>query len=447
MRSARAKQRGVTLLELMVALLIGMILSLAMFMVMTAAEGRKRTLTSVNDTNQAGNYAMQLIEQSVRSAGSGFTQSAAYSFGCQLYAYQASQILPTPNNAALPAPFASVNEGTGSSTRGVFRLAPVLILPGQTKPTVSNQTSDVLVVMGGAAGVGETPVDFSNFATDAQLNLTNTVPFKANDLVLITQIEPDASTVGVSNCLIDQVTGKTAAALTLGGDYHAAGTMLATLSDHSAAMVLGNIHSFSASTTATNSPPQFQVIGVGNNNTLYSYDLLNTNNDSTRAAVARADGVFEMHALYGIDADCDGRISSTEWFKPTDTTYSLSALMAGTVQEVHNRPANAAARTTACASLTTSNDFLQKILAIRVGLILRTSLPEKAVATSQNAASQTVMGTSTQSNIKLFTDLDAATSPPTTAVTFTRNLTDAERLYRYRTVEATIPIRNPLMLP
>ncbi|MCX7277609.1 MAG: hypothetical protein NTZ15_09855, partial [Burkholderiales bacterium] len=78
------------------------------------------------------------------------------------------------------------------------------------------------------------------------------------------------------------------------------------------------------------------------------------------------------------------------------------------------------------AGLTTANDYLQKILAIRVGLILRTSLPEKDTAT-------------TASSLSLFSDLGSG-------VTYTRTLTDAEKLYRYRTVETTIPVRNPMML-
>lgn len=439
MRSARARQGGMTLLELMVALLLGMLLSLAMFSVMTSAEGRRRTLTSVNDTQQAGNYALQLMEQAVRNAGSGFTQAAPYAFGCKLYAYQSSQsnpqILPTYNATALPAPFADTSTGTA----GVFRLAPVLILPNQTTPGVSGQKSDVLVVMGGAEGIGETPTTFSSFATAALLNLSNTVPFAANDIVLVAQTEPDASTGGVADCLIEQVANLTSKTLRLAGLYHVAGSQLAAFSDNSAAMGLGNV--------ALGKPPQFQVWGVGEHNTLYSYDLLNTTNDSTRTALARADGVFEMHALYGMDKNCDGKISSDEWVKPTDSSYSLAALMAGTVQEVQNRPTSTTTRASACSSLTTANDYLQKILAIRVGLILRTNLQEKAVTTSSNAGGQTVMGTSTQSSITLFADLDAASSPPSTAVTYTRSLSDTERLYRYRTLETTIPVRNNLLLP
>ncbi|WP_394790034.1 PilW family protein [Rhodoferax sp.] len=428
------RQRGVTLVELMVALLIGMILALAMFTVMATTEGRKRTLTSVNDVNQAGNYAMLLLDHWLRNAGSGFNAAAAYSFGCTLTAYQSSQSTPQilPASAKLPTPFASVNPGTS----GTFKLAPVLILPNQTTPNISGATSDALVVMTGASGVGENPTLFSKFASVAQLNLLNTVPFSGDDLVLVAQVEPSASTTAtLAPCLVDQVAsgfvGSAAGSMALDGTYHSAASALASMSSNSAAMPLGNV--------VAGRPPVFQVIGVGDNNTLYSYDLLNTAGDSTRTAQARADGVFELHALYGIDKNCDGKISSDEWVKPTDSTYSLAALMAGTVQEADSRPATAAARLTKCSSLTTANDYLQKILAIRVGLILRTSLPEKQATTAQNAGGETTTGTSSK-DITLFADLGSS-------LTYTRSLTAAEKLYRYRTLESTIPVRNPMLLP
>ena len=107
----RAAQRGLTLIELMVSLLISMVLSLAIFAVLGSSEGLKRTTTSVNDINQAGNYAMYMIEKWVRSAGSGFTQSAPYAFGCTVFASKGgAQVLPA--TAAIPAPFDSINTGT-----------------------------------------------------------------------------------------------------------------------------------------------------------------------------------------------------------------------------------------------------------------------------------------------------------------------------------------------
>jgi type IV pilus assembly protein PilW len=435
--SLHARERGVTLIELMVALVIGMVLSLAMFVTMTSAEGRKRTTTATSDVNQVGNYAMVLLDQWLRNAGSGFSKSAAYSFGCKLKAYRGdTQILPTVSNAKLPAPFANVNIGSEDSTIGVFRLAPVLILPGQTTPNVSGKNSDVLVIMAGAAGTGGVPVPFSGIPTASQLTMSNTTAFAANDLLLLAPQEPSTtanyiehsnaiSSTNAPDCLIEQVSnsfGTSSSILGLGGTYHSTDNHPELLTDNSSAMVLGNV--------LENRAPQFMVLGVGDNNTLFSYDLLNTTGDSTRLRTL-ADGVFELHALYGIDENCDGKISSDEWVSPTDTTYSVSALMSGSMQEISNQPVDAAARTAACGTLTTANDYLQKILAIRVGLILRTSLSEKEAVT----ASPT---------ITLFSDLGDD-------LKYTRTLkedaTHQEQHYRYRTVELTIPLRNPLMLP
>ena len=155
-------------------------------------------------------------------------------------------------------------------------------------------------------------------------------------------------------------------------------------------MNLGNI--------AGNNPPNFMMIGVGANNTLFSYDLLQT---TATPLLPIADGVFEMHALYGVDNDNNGTLDA--WVDPNTTTvYTLAALMAGTE---------------------TASNLLQSIKAVRVGLITRTSLPEKtAVAPA---------------TLTLFSDL---------GLTHTRTLTPAEQLYRYRTIESTIPIRNTMLL-
>lgn len=396
----RTAQRGLTLIELMVSLLIGMLLTLAIFAVLASAEGLKRSTNAVNDINQAGTYAMYAIDKWVRSAGSGFAQSGAFTFGCDVHASTAragtGQVLPA--TSAAPAPFAAVNT---TGTAGQFRLAPLLIAPGQTTPNMSGQASDVLIVMAGAAGGGEAPIGFSDFPVSSggasTLNLMNTVSFRANDLVLVADVQ------GTLPCMVQQVgtpfAGGTATAMDLGGDYHApsiASANLTAITDLGVAMNLGN--------SAGNNPPAFLMIGVGDNNTLYSYDLLQT---TATPLLPVADGVFELHARYGVDTDDDGRID--DWADAsTSADYSLGVLTAGT-------PGAAQA--------------LQRIKAVRVGLILRTSLPEKA--TDYVAPSP----------ITLFSDLNGG------ALTYTRDLTTAIELsYRYRTVEATIPLRNSLML-
>jgi len=394
-------QRGMTLIELMVGLVVGMLLALAVFAIMAVAEGRRRATTSVNTLNIDGQFAIQLLDKWLRSAGSGFGQSASYAYGCQLLAAKAgSQVLPRSDS--LPAPFANVVPGTSN----VFRLAPVVILPDQTTPGEDGGlSSDVLVVMSGGGGGSSIPLTFTASPDTAALNLVNTLAFSASDLVLVA--DQQTSSTGISNCMVTQVasgvTGSTASALSLGGTYYTAssleGTSLTSYTTDALAMNIGNV--------ALGSPPQLLVIGVGDLLTLYTYDLLQTSDDPLTPV---ATGVLEMRALYGIDTDADGKVDS--WTGPTGS-YAPSALLDGS---------------------TTAAGTLQTIRAVRVGLILRTTLPEKV-------DSGKVI---TDQAISLFSDLRNASGA---SLKYTRSWqSSAEQTYRYRAIEATIPLRNSIIL-
>ena len=117
------------------------------------------------------------------------------------------------------------------------------------------------------------------------------------------------------------------------------------------------------------------------------------------APQAQAEGVFEMHALYGVDTNNDGKVDA--WVSPSTGDFSVSALSAG--------DAIAAMR-------------LNQIKAIRVGLILRTSLAEKDAVTT--------------SPLSLFADLKDL------HLDYPRDLNEEEQHFRYRTMDTTIPVRN-----
>jgi type IV pilus assembly protein PilW len=67
--------------------------------------------------------------------------------------------------------------------------------------------------------------------------------------------------------------------------------------------------------------------------------------------------------------------------------------------------------------------LIKNIRALRVGLILRTALPERSPV-------------NTNPTLTLFSSLNIPT------LTYTRTLAASEQYYRYRTIEATIPLRN-----
>ena len=160
-------------------------------------------------------------------------------------------------------------------------------------------------------------------------------------------------------------------------------------------MALGNVANTS----------QFQVLGVGANNTLFSYDILQL---TSATPIPIADGVVEMRALYGVDSTNDGLPDT--WVQPTTGT------------NVTSDPYSAPVLTSGSAA---SLARLRRIVAVRVGFFLRTSLYEKDVVTGANPT--------------MFGDLG-------TTVTQTRTLTTDETHYRWRAVEMTVPLRNMLML-
>lgn len=396
--AASRSAQGFSLIELMVAVTIALVMSLAIFSTLASSEGRKRTLTAGNDIVQVSNFVTYQIDKLVRSAGSGFSQSAASTYGCLLKANltSAGVILPF-SGTTMGAPFESVRSALG----GRFRLAPILISKDATTATVSGARSDALVIMAGSAGFGEVPTLMTTVPTATQLNLQNTVSFNPNDLVLVND---QYSGTGPADCMVEQVGptfagGGTATSLPLAsptsGGYYANpidGNNLTGYSTISSALNLGS------GTTAN--PPSFTIVGVGKDNTLYQYDLLQMGTYNTSVPIA--DGVFELHALYGVDTTGSGIVDT--WVDPGAAGYDIATLANGT---------------------TAASAAIKKIKAVRIGMILRTSLPEKVAATT--------------APIKLFQDLGAT-------LTYTRTLTGVEQNYRYQAVDFTIPLRNVLLL-
>ncbi len=385
---------GLSLIELLVAMAIGLVVTLAVTSVLIRSESSKRSSTSVNDINQSGAYAAYVLDRAIRSAGSGFSQSWDKTYGCLLnVAKGGTQILPMP--AVIPATSAFANVTLP------VRLAPLIIAKDRADITIPVETrGDVLMVMAGTGGVGEAPQAVQpGSVTAAQLSLPTGLGYVSDDLVLL------ADNGVAAGCAIDQVgAGRVATdasqVLPLGGTFHR---------DNSA--YGADTIAFQLGRSGTN-PPEFKLYGVGPNSTLVSYDLLAT----TPPDVQLSDGIVEMRALYGIDTTIptpDGVIDS--WVDATGD-YLDTVLTDGSG---------------------TSQVKLRRIIAVRIGLILRTALKEKAKATGANAGVgiEGVDSSSAESRT-LFGGADFST--------FKRERPD-EAGYRFRTVEFTIPMRNVLL--
>jgi len=390
----RLSARGLSLIELLVSMAIALVVTLAITTVMIQGEGSKRSTTSVNEINQTGAYVAYLMDRQLSSAGSGYAQRWSDTFGCAVNAARSNAAI-LPRTTAFPAPFANAPQ--------TLRLAPVIIQAdgANTTGTGAEVRGDLITVLAGTAGYSESPPlvqtgSVSGTSSGGSLQLPNSLGFSAGDLVLLA----DSSVSG--GCLLEQVSSLgTGGVLQLGGLYYlqTGGTVgIANFGASTYATQLGNVSSSPAN------PPMFTIFGVGDQRTLYSYDLLKSTGSD--APVPIADGVVEMRALYGLDTSPvpDGTVDT--WVLPDATNYTAAALTDG----------SASAKTK-----------LRQIVAIRIGFILRTSLKEK----------DPIAGNST---LTLFGDLDSSLHR-------TRTLTADELYYRFRTVEVTIPLRNVLLAP
>lgn len=121
-RAAAQLQRGMTLVELMVALLLGLVTTYFIAQVFAVAEGQKRTATFGSDAQVNGAVALHTIKRHLQNSGYGLT-SAHEGLGCTIKG----------------------EYGTAGSTTAVppMTLAPVIITPS----AVASAPSDSVTIL------------------------------------------------------------------------------------------------------------------------------------------------------------------------------------------------------------------------------------------------------------------------------------------------------------
>lgn len=157
--------RGFTLVEVMVAMVIGMIGMIIMLQVFATAEGQRRSTTGSGDAQGNGAMALYTLQRDIRQAGFGF--NALNALGCPL---------------TLPAP----------ASRTLAQLAPVVINPPTTDVPAGDANSDTLLITFGS-GNGSPEGDVVTAVMGLQLGLQTAGSFATGDRVIA---GPSAPTVG-----------------------------------------------------------------------------------------------------------------------------------------------------------------------------------------------------------------------------------------------------------
>ena len=394
---SRPPMRGVSLIELLVAMAIGLVVTLAITRLMEVSEKNKRTSTAVGDTVQSATFTGYQFDLAIRQAGTGYTQRIAEMLGCRLNARNTS-------TGQVILPKASAYTGAFANASLVRRLAPVLI-ERDAANSGTDVRGDIVTVMSGAGGKSEIPLSASAFTLlpSPGYAVSLNAEYKTSDLVLISTV-----LAGNRECMLQQVgtistppAGTTAVPLA-GNFYSPLGTTM-NLADFNAgastfAAIIGNVAN----------PARFHMYAVGDGGTLFSYDLLQLGaSTAERDPLPVADNVIELRALYGLDINRDRTVD--RWQSPGESPFRYQDLTDGSAVALAN---------------------MRQIMAVRIGLILRSPLQEKDPVDAPDPV--------------LFDSVVDATGG---TLRRTRTLTTAERAFRYRTVEMVIPLRNMHFAP
>lgn len=380
---------GSTLIELMVAIIIGLIMVLASFQVLAVFEGHKRTTTAMNDALQSGGFGLYSLDKLARSSGTGLVQATSFAYGCPLTYTSggAATVAAGTVSVNLADPFANV-VGLGG---GLLRLAPAVIFPGaSSSPADPAQPSDVFMLMSGGAGFAEVPIPITPIPLISSVLITvdSTVGLHASDWLLV-------GGPGLGCTITPIVSVASNVALTLNGTY----PMVPYASG--AVVDLGNGPAAS-----------FMMFGVSSDYGLYSLDLLNSNLTTVQKV---SDDIVTMHAVYGVDPGATGTLTWTKAVAGVviggnTYNYSPAGLLSG---------------------LPAATTALRSIKAMRVALIVRAPLSER-----WDASDAPIVGNA----ISAGTYTMFSTLPVGVQTTWTVPV--GLNTYRYRVLEGTIPLRN-----
>jgi type IV pilus assembly protein PilW len=379
-RHPALSQRGFTLVEMMVGLLLAMLTTVIVAQVMVKAENNRRATTSGADAQVNGALALFSLQREIQSAGYGLAANAS-ALGCTVnYSY--------------------------SGVAGSFTLAPVVITQG------ASGAPDTVRVLSSAKGGFSVPVLLT--APHPQsgtpyFTVKSAFGTAPNDLIIAV---PGTYGTGLQ-CAMLQVVEDTS--YTVGNTIipHAVPPSPATSPWNASTAILPTAGYASGSTVVNLGSMVNRVFSVDASNNLVFQELTATSGTETGAAtngLSPARTVFSqivnMQALYGLDTNGDKLVDTY-----TDVTPSTAV-------------------------------GWQQVMSVRLAIVARSANFEKNAVTA--AQPQWDLGSSatiTDSNATSVTCLNASsTSCLQLKVDGDSNWTH----YRYRVYDTIIPLRNLL---
>ena len=287
--------RGMSLPEILAAVLIGLIGMVVIMQVYATSEERKRTTTGTSDAQINGNIALFTLESSSRSAGFGMVTATSNMLGCTTLAYDSNRAVPDFS----------------------FLMAPVAITVG-----AAGAPDQITVIYGDSPNVVQGNEFVTGAPSGSDFPLKNAAGVLAGDLVV-------AHEAGL-NCSLAEVTGFLPASIntvqnTSGATYSYvdhAGVTITPTATHNKGGGSGVNYSTAAMLYTLGRTPTVVTYRIGNDKlqtrTLIPYvPAQDLDGDGTSDSDI-GDGIVQLKALYGKDTNGDAVVDTWNATLPAD---------------------------------------------------------------------------------------------------------------------------------
>ncbi len=415
--------RGFSLVEVMVAMLIGLIGMVIIFQVFEVSEGIKRSTTSGGDAQQNGAIALYAMERDLRSAGMGFNDTPYV--GCTIRAYD--------------------------STRTTKDFTTMTLLPVQIARAAATSPDSVTVFYGSQPKLGDAvPLSVKADVANTSLQVSSSYAYRTGDLILLSW----PAQAPAVDCTLREVTGIASNTIT---HQDAGTTTYQTLSGINEVARFNKPGGLVVAYAGTGTTTVARVINLGN---LYepksapdlpvynTYAIVNNALTVSSPFVVSggvpvvntiADNIVQMRVLYGLD---DGLNTGA-----INVTYSAHTICDGVVDRyvdyaTFNALALAAPAPNCVAPKTPWQTKWESVIAVRIAVVARSALAEKPLGSDGTNCDATTDGTEATPGPDLrprwsggIFDVSASGDADPTSPLYWK-------CYRYRVFETTVPLRN-----
>ena len=329
MRCHRAGSRGMSLIEVLIAMAVSLVVVLAVYQTFAASEGYRRSATAGGDATFNGSLAMYSLQRDLRMAGFGLNSTVL--LGCRVLAYDG---------------------GTDPVRDLEFRLAPVAITQG------AGNAPDTLEVTFSSTEAVPAPVRLTQATPNnlADLRIDNGFGIQAGHLIIVGEPGADCSMQQATNTPTLEAAGSQDLLKRVSGSYRTPFGTWAT-SRYNKPGGLGPIYTLAGVVFPIGPAPAVNRYYVQNGNLMMDQMLQGSDQMPVAASIV------QLQAQYGKDTDGDAVIDTWDEVTPNAPNGWVQvvavrlALVARSALPERPDPATGACTTTTVAPIWSVGDI------------------------------------------------------------------------------------------